>query len=575
MRLEVSSLKGNSSWRRVRATRQHDWHPVCRDSNANRIGLPSPIHKRLRSTASTHWKQSFHRAMSATPLIVLAALVLGCDAREETTAPLSNRTLTARSHYVAPNGTASGNGTLSAPWNLATALNQPLGVFPNDTIWLRGGTYQADFVSDLTGQAGKPIVLRQYPGERATIDGKFTVNGSYTYYWGFEVMYSDLRRKTTQTGPDPTDVPRNDKAVAIIGKFNKFINLVVHDMGDGVFAHTNSEGTEIYGCIVYNSGWEGGDGPYGNNLYMQNQGATKRVVDNVLFNSFLYNIQIYGSDAAALRNFYIESNSIFGGGDAMAGGNATNIVQWGGAPGQIGDFVYQANSIFHRQGSSGAIQLNAAGAVPGNNLTFSNNIVQGQSFFAEWQNYTTTNNLFTSGTSALSGQNVLISLRLSPGQSPSAHTWNNNTYYTAAASTQNPFYVYGSCAPNCNTILFSGWRSATGYDAGGTFFTGVPTTNQTIVLPNQYESWRAFITVWNWSGAATANVNISSVVAAGQPFAIRHVYNLYGPPIVSGVHSGALVSIPLTGHTAPRPIGYSTTPPSTGAAFNVFLLTKS
>src|SRR5213078_3276221 len=58
------------------------------------------------------------------------------------------------------------------PWNLATALSGGNGkVQPGDTVWLRGGTYAGQFRSTLTGTAAAPIVVRQYPGERAIIDG--------------------------------------------------------------------------------------------------------------------------------------------------------------------------------------------------------------------------------------------------------------------------------------------------------------------------------------------------------------------------------------------------------------------
>src|ERR1700681_1092391 len=43
--------------------------------------------------------------------------------------------------YVAPNGSASGDGSTARPWNLATGLGQPASVHPGDTIWLRGGRY--------------------------------------------------------------------------------------------------------------------------------------------------------------------------------------------------------------------------------------------------------------------------------------------------------------------------------------------------------------------------------------------------------------------------------------------------
>src|SRR6476469_6924447 len=73
--------------------------------------------------------------------------------------------------YVAPNASGSGNGSFSNPWQLQTALNQPSAVHPGDTIWLRGGTYSGTFVSLLNGTAASPIIVRQYAGELATLDG--------------------------------------------------------------------------------------------------------------------------------------------------------------------------------------------------------------------------------------------------------------------------------------------------------------------------------------------------------------------------------------------------------------------
>ena len=95
-------------------------------------------------------------------------------------------------HFVATNGSSGGDGSEGRPWDLATALNQPSGVTAGDTIWLRGGTYRGSFNSRLQGAAGSPIIVRQYPGERAKVDGNFFIGGGYTWFWGFEVLNSDL-----------------------------------------------------------------------------------------------------------------------------------------------------------------------------------------------------------------------------------------------------------------------------------------------------------------------------------------------------------------------------------------------
>ena len=130
--------------------------------------------------------------------------------------------LRAGEFYVAPSGQPGGDGSLSRPWDLQSALNQPATVKPGDIIWLRGGIYHGTYTSALTGTASAPIVVRQYPGERATIDGAdpserpiLVVNGSYAWYWGFEVMSSATTRVSTQSGPWPTDIPFGEGVQAV------------------------------------------------------------------------------------------------------------------------------------------------------------------------------------------------------------------------------------------------------------------------------------------------------------------------------------------------------------------------
>src|SRR5690242_7287804 len=86
-------------------------------------------------------------------------------------AALLSLPLLASDWYAAPTGSASGDGSIGSPWDLATALEQPSSVKPGDTIWLRGGSYTGHFVSSIKGAKNKPIVVRQYAGERATLDG--------------------------------------------------------------------------------------------------------------------------------------------------------------------------------------------------------------------------------------------------------------------------------------------------------------------------------------------------------------------------------------------------------------------
>src|SRR6185437_6455784 len=124
--------------------------------------------------------------------------------------------------YVAPNGSSGGTGSASAPWDLTTALSGASGrVQPGDTIWLRAGTYgsgegRSDYHATLNGTASAPIIVRQYPGERATINGDIAVDGSNTWYWGFELENTNTATQDIQG--------INSHCPGC-----RFINLVVHD----------------------------------------------------------------------------------------------------------------------------------------------------------------------------------------------------------------------------------------------------------------------------------------------------------------------------------------------------------
>lgn len=152
----------------------------------------------------------------------------------------------AHAFYVSPTGSPTGDGSFAEPWDLATALAGPAAVTPGSTIWLRGGVYRnavdpRGFASTLMGTPDAPIIVRQYPGERATVTNILFVTGAYTWFWGFEV-----------TNPAPQQGVMH--GVHLKGPGTKLINLVVHDAtDDGIFIGPEAAGAEVNGSIVYNN----------------------------------------------------------------------------------------------------------------------------------------------------------------------------------------------------------------------------------------------------------------------------------------------------------------------------------
>ncbi|MGH7605963.1 MAG: Ig-like domain-containing protein, partial [Gemmatimonadales bacterium] len=203
-------------------------------------------------------------------------------------------------YHVAPDGTSGGDGSADNPWSLPTALAGAGGrVQPGDTVWLHGGTYTGSFRTTVSGTAGHLVVFRQYPGERATIDGTLRVDGHDVAVWGLEIM------RSAPSGALPGLETR--------GARQKFINLVIHDAAQqGITFWDESVDSEMYGCIVYNNGTHEN---LDHGTYVHNNGGTKLIRDNVFFNNLAYGIHVYaGPGAATQRNVHLVGNVAFNNG---------------------------------------------------------------------------------------------------------------------------------------------------------------------------------------------------------------------------------------------------------------------
>src|SRR4051812_24327261 len=78
----------------------------------------------------------------------------------------------ARDIYVSPTGSWAGDGSLTKPYALDDVLAGY--ALPGDTVWLRGGLYKQTDICWSGGTTDKPLIVRQYPGERAIVDGGST-----------------------------------------------------------------------------------------------------------------------------------------------------------------------------------------------------------------------------------------------------------------------------------------------------------------------------------------------------------------------------------------------------------------
>ena len=408
---------------------------------------------------------------------------------------------------------------------------------PGDTLILLGGTYHGAFVSTLTGAENNPIIIRQAPGARATIDGTLTVQGEWATYWGLEVTNSSRDRSK----PRPT-------GVNVVGPHTKFINMIVHGGGNGFGFWTPAVDSEIYGCIIFDNGWQGPDPDrgHGHGIYTQNETGTKRIVDSIIFNGFGFGIHAY-TEGGSLKGFHLEGNTVFNSGSATRRNHRYDNILVGGLR-PAGRIELVANSTYHTPGAGGSNRLGYA--APNQDVLVQDNYFAGGSTvlgIQGWEKIVMTGNTFF-------GLRNLVSL-VWPKDTPAlTHEIDYNTYLAGDASAS---FTYRN-----QSMDFSRWRQAGNIDEHSRSIASPakrPAGVKIFVRRNRHEPGRAHVTIYNWDLKDTVEVDLHDVLAVGAPYEVRNVLDYYGDPVASGKYSGGLVALPMTGF-------------STGPEFNVLVV---
>ncbi len=440
----------------------------------------------------------------------------------------------AASFHVTATGSSSGTGSAGSPWDLQTALNHPAAVHPGDTIWVHGGTYAisgASYSSVLQGTAAKPIVVRNYKDERATLTNDdlrdlFYARSNYTWYWGLEFTSSHTPPLVSEYGGSLVILGGSGEQPTV---GNRFINCVLHDAmvsGFGDWVETN--GTVIYGCLAYFNGRKIYNDNYGYGIYGQNDPGSgyKHYEDNFLLHNFGgYQIHLY-TEAAYVDSFHVAHNII----SSTVMGASILVSKQGVANGLMLDsnyfYGYNENSTLY-------VERKALGSP----------IVLG--------------NMFMRG---------ILSFR--------------------ATTTDRVFQGnvnYGGWPQLTSGTSSSNWDT-TGSGAGGNSWlisTGTPPRPQggtAIVRRNRYDARRLHVVLYNWSGADAMQVDLSAYLQVGATYTVRDAQNYYGTPVMSGTYTGGKLTFPLANLPVATPV---TAPPALGAPahtskeFGTFILTTS
>jgi hypothetical protein len=450
--------------------------------------------------------------LACAALIIIAAALPNASAQSS-----------GQQYYVSPSGSNTGNGSISNPWDLRTALNSPAAVQPGDTIWLRGGKYNLGYnqstIVRLRGSVDKPVVVRGYGEERATIDGTLhNEDNAWVTYRDFEIYHSYSKRVSTVSGPAPTDRPLRP-AIAIYAPNITLVNLVIHDaLSNGVYVSQIAPNAKIFGCIVHSNGWKGPvEGrAFSHGIYSKNNSGQNEYVDNVLFNGFGHGFHLYDETYDAVRNYLLEGNISFNSG--------------------INSGFFSRNML--AGGESGVVARN---------LTIKNNYL----YFGP----ATTMEIFNLGFNAGSNSNVVTNNFFIGGRTKatSPHTSlqlsGNTIYGTLVDFTQSEF-------------------------PANTYLANQPTQNFVGIRQQRHDSNRASIVIYNWQDSNEVTVNLpAGWFQSGDKFKLHNVPDYFND-VVSGTYdSGQPFKVSMQGRTTHTPIGW-TAPASTFPRFGVFLLIR-
>jgi cell division septation protein DedD len=474
---------------------------------------------------------------------------------------------TGKAWYASPKGSSSGTGSKDKPWDLQTALNHPSVVKPGDTIYLLPGIYgktssSTNYKAALKGSSSAYIKVRPSEESKVKIHGCLNVvSGGYVEFKGLEILNPELKRVTSITGSHPGDLPRCTGIQATVPNV-RIIQNIIHDTRQGIAAWVEAPNTEIYGNIVFNNGWQSTDRGHGHGIYSQNETGRKLIEENIVINQFDNAIQLYGSSSAAVKHYDLKGNATANGDVIVRGASGiedvtvTNNYLWG----EIGyDF----------------------GGYDNISLVFKDNVAwvtNGKPVFTlgKYGQATVTGNTFAYSATNTGMRPFWL---FDPAKTIRPYNWNNNKYYNWSSRQDTPFtYQWddtssGTRVKQASSYNFTGWKDLTKYDSTSSYTASAPSAPSVYVRPvNRYDSKRGHVIVYNWKGASSVQVNLSSLgLSDGDTYKIYNAFNMVDimsndgsrtvqkadTPITGTYKSSSpVITLPMGSWTTAEPIGY-------------------
>lgn len=428
--------------------------------------------------------------------------------------------------YVSPTGSASGDGSIDNPYDLATVIGV---VAAGDVVYLRGGTYTsstkgvvgADAVDGSNfagkgvwrftclGTAADRITFKSYPGEWAILNGAPHIHTSGGY-----ITFRNLEIKSTPTTRSFANKAAVDfPSMYITRPGCSIINCYIHDLSEvDIFG---AGGCTTHGNIIGLNGWytidTGTNRAYG--LYSHNDtGGAFAIEKNVFLPSLgIYAAHLY-SALNDVKDYSLRYNVALNGALLMnseVGEMSNDVMSY--------NYIYGNSTLlgYVMRIMSNDGNANTVAAEAKYNYIVCEN---GCGVPLEIRNIRTLdlqyNTMVRVGTARV--------VNYDRASNMISEVFDYNTYYTSGAPW-NTWYWW----PTTTALDYADWLTTSGFDVNSTRTDPtLPTTNHVVVIDNDYEDGRGFVVIYNYEALATVSVDISNIgLIDGAHYRLRNALN--------------------------------------------------
>jgi hypothetical protein len=289
----------------------------------------------------------------------------------------------------------------------------------------------------------------------------------------------------------------------------------------------------------------------------------------MIFGNYGYGIHMYSSDAAYVRGYTTEDNLCANNGVgnhvSMTGG-MNFLLESGNS---IDNLIFRRNRGYLSSGwddSGGKLGSIFEPGVAQAGGSVTDNFFMGKTYLGFWHNMTFQRN------EIFQRENYdVVAKYLYDDQPPIGGIWDNNKYHNVNGYT-NCFASVDSLFSQINRD-FGPWKTAMSVDASSTYNTSAP-SNWVDLVPSEYIDGWAQIYSFNWSGATSISVDLSSVLEVGDQYEVLNAQNFYGAALQSGTYAGGSININLVSQAPLASVSGKAVMDSTGTELNIFVVRK-